>query len=113
LERERARASETIARDRAELAELEIKRVALRTQIAQTDTGETSLAMYDRIAHSKGTAIAEALNQQCTACRMMLRPQRWNDLRDNSANSESAHAIFNCENCGHMLYYDPPATAPT
>ena len=112
LERERARASETIARDRAELAELESKRLALRAQIAQTDTGETSLAMYDRIAHSKGTAIAEALNQQCTACRMMLRPQRWNDLRDNSANSESAHTIFTCENCGHMLYYDPARDSP-
>ena len=112
LDRERARASEAIARDRAELAELEIKRLALRTQIAQTDAGETSLAMYDRIAHSKGTAIAEALNQQCTACRMMLRPQRWNDLRDNSANSESAHTIMTCENCGHMLYYDPARDSP-
>jgi predicted nucleic acid-binding Zn-ribbon protein len=113
LDHERARASETIARDRAELAELESKRLALRTQIAQTDTGETSLAMYDRIAHSKGTAIAEALNQRCSACQMMLRPQRWNDLRDNSANSESAHTIMTCENCGHMLYYDPARDAPT
>jgi predicted nucleic acid-binding Zn-ribbon protein len=112
LDRERARASEAIARDRAELAELEIKRLALRTQIAQTDAGETSLAMYDRIAHSKGTAIAEALNQQCTACQMMLRPQRWIDLRDNSANSESAHTIMTCENCGHMLYYDPARDSP-
>jgi hypothetical protein len=113
LDRERARASEAIARDRAELAELESKRLALRAQIAQSGTGETSLATYDRIAHAKGTAIAEALNQQCTACRMMLRPQRWNDLRDNSANSESAHTIFTCENCGHMLYYDPARDSPT
>ena len=113
LDRERARASEAIARDRAELAELEVKRTALRAQIAQTDTGETSLAAYDRIAHSKGTAIAEALNQQCSACQMMLRPQRWNDLRDNSADSESAHTILTCENCGHMLYYDPARDAPS
>jgi predicted nucleic acid-binding Zn-ribbon protein len=113
LERERPRASETIASDQAELAELELKRLALRAQIAQTETGETSLAAYDRIAHSKGTAIAEALNQQCTACQMMLRPQRWNDLRDNSAGSESAHTILTCENCGHMLYYDPARDSPT
>src|ERR1035438_5507881 len=113
LDHERARASETIARDRAELAELESKRLALRTQIAQTDTGETSLAMYDRIAHSKGTAIAEELNQQCTARRMMLRPQRWNDLRDNSANSESAHTSMPSETCGHILYYDPARDSPT
>src|ERR1035437_7573016 len=62
LDRERARASEAIARDHAELAELEQQRAELRMEIAQSDTGETSLAAYDRIAHSKGTAIAEAVN---------------------------------------------------
>ena len=113
LERDKARHAETIARDQTELAELEIKRLALRAQIAQSDTGETSLSNYDRIARGKGTAIAEALHQQCTACQMMVRPQRWNDLRDNSADSESAHTIMNCENCGRMLFYDPARDSPT
>jgi hypothetical protein len=113
LEHERTRASETIARDQASLAELELKRLALRAEIAQSDTGEASLANYDRIARGKGTAIAEALHQQCTACQMMVRPQRWNDLRDNSPDSESAHTIMNCENCGRMLFYDPARDSPT
>ena len=26
--------------------------------------------------------MAEALNQKCTSCQMMLRPQKWNELRD-------------------------------
>ena len=99
-------------RDQAALAELEVKRLALRAEIAQTDTGETSLANYDRIARAKGTAVSEALNQQCTACQMMVRPQRWNDLRDNSPDAESAHTIFTCENCGRMLYYDPARDCP-
>ena len=112
LQREKVRASENIAHDQTELAELEIKRLALRAQIAQSDTGEASLANYDRIAHGKGTAIAEALHQQCTACQMMVRPQRWNDLRDNSADSEAGHTIMSCENCGRMLYYDPARDSP-
>lgn len=113
LERERPRTGEAIARDQAELAELELKRLALRAQIVQSDSGEASLSAYDRIAHAKGTAIAEALHQQCTACQMMLRPQRWNDLRDNSPDSESGHTLMSCENCGRMLYYDPARDSPT
>ena len=39
---------------------------------------------------------------------MMVRPQRWNDLRDNSPDSEaSPHHLMTCENCGRMLFYDP------
>ena len=77
LERERGRAAETIAADKAALAEVEKQRAAVRPEI-----GENALSIYDRIAKSKGTAVAEALNQKCMACQMMLRPQKWNDLRD-------------------------------
>lgn len=112
LQREKVRASENIAHDQTELAELEIKRLALRAQIAQSDTGEASLANYDRIAHGKGTAIAEALHQQCTACQMMVRPQRWNDLTNRDAASEFADTIFSCETCGRMLFYNPRRDAP-
>jgi predicted nucleic acid-binding Zn-ribbon protein len=110
--RERESAAQTTAHHQSALAALEQQRAALRTEIAQTDSGEAALAAYDRIAHSKGTAVSEALSQQCTACQMMVRPQRWNDLRDNSADSESAHTIMTCENCGRMLYYDPARDAP-
>jgi predicted nucleic acid-binding Zn-ribbon protein len=112
LERERARIHELLARDRAALAEVDALRAALRTQIAQSDTGEDSLSTYDRISHSKGTAVAQALNQRCSACQMMLRPQRWNDLRDNSADSPSSQTLMTCENCGHLLYYDPARDSP-
>ena len=112
LERERTRAVETIAADQATLARVESERTVLRADIVQSETGEASLANYDRIARGKGTAVSEALNQQCTACQMMVRPQRWNDLRDNSPDSESARTIFTCENCGRMLFYDPARDSP-
>src|SRR6185437_5467189 len=103
LERERLRAAETIALDKTALAEVDRKRAALRPEI-----GESALSNYDRIAKGKGTGLAEALNQKCMACQMMLRPQRWNDLRDRSNEDE----IMTCESCGRLLYYDPARDAP-
>ncbi len=112
LAREQQSAAQTTTHHQAALAELEQQRSALRAEIAQTDAGETALAAYDRIARSKGTAVSEALNQKCSACQMMLRPQRWNDVRDNSAGSTASETLMTCENCGRMLYYDPARDAP-
>jgi len=112
LDQERARINELLARDRAALAEVDAQRATQRAQIAQSDTGEDSLATYDRISRSKGTAVSQALNQKCSACQMMLRPQRWNDLRDNTPGSESSLTLMTCESCGHLLYYDPARDAP-
>jgi predicted nucleic acid-binding Zn-ribbon protein len=103
LERERVRAGETIAQDKVLLAAVDEKRKEDRAGI-----GESALSTYDRIAKAKGTAVAEALNQKCMACQMMVRPQRWNDLRDRS-NDETMMA---CESCGRLLYYDPARDSP-
>ncbi len=112
LQRETASAKATVHADQDALAEVERQRAALRTEIVTSETGEASLTNYDRISRAKGTAVSQALNQKCSACQMMVRPQRWNDLRDNSADSESAHTVFSCENCGRMLYYDPARDSP-
>jgi uncharacterized protein len=112
LERERPRTEEGIASCHTALAELERKREALRSEIVQSPTGDNSLGMYDRIARAKGTAVTEALNQKCTACQMMVRPQRWNDLRDNSEGSVANETLMTCENCGRMLFYDPARDSP-
>lgn len=103
LERERVRATDTIAQDKTLLTEVEEKRKTERAEI-----GESALSIYDRIAKGKGTAVAEALNQQCMACQMMLRPQRWNELRDRN-NEET---MMTCESCGRLLYYDPARDSP-
>jgi uncharacterized protein len=103
LERERVRAAETVAQDKTLLAAVEEKRKTVRAEI-----GESALSIYDRIAKAKGTAVAEALNQKCMACQMMVRPQRWNDLRDR----DNDETMMTCESCGRMLYYDPARDAP-
>ena len=72
------------------------------------EIGEAALSTYDRIAKGKGTAVSEGINQKCSACQMMIRPQRWNDLRDRDQQSE----MMSCESCGRLLYYDPARDAP-
>jgi predicted nucleic acid-binding Zn-ribbon protein len=98
----RASTIEAIARDRVLLAEVEGKRKELRPQI-----GEDSLSIYDRIAKSRGTALSEGVDHKCSACQMMVRPQRWNDLRD-----RDNETMLTCESCGRILYWDPARDAP-
>jgi len=100
---ESATTAEALTRSRALLAEVESQRAALRPQIT-----ENALSMYDRIAKSRGTALSEGVDQKCSACQMLVRPQRWNDLRERS-NDET---MFTCETCGRILYWDPARDAP-
>ena len=99
---EHDRALATIAADKAALAALEAQRSIHRATI-----GEDALSTYDRISKSKGTGIAEVLAQKCSACQMMQRPQRWNDIRDRDNNE-----LMTCESCGRLLWYDPARDSP-
>ena len=103
LARERVRAAETIAADKMALATVDERRAAERVEI-----GEAALSTYDRIAKGKGIAVSEAVSQKCSVCQMMVRPQRWNDLRDRDHDDE----MMTCESCGRLLYYDPARDAP-
>ncbi|HZL28441.1 MAG TPA: C4-type zinc ribbon domain-containing protein, partial [Acidobacteriaceae bacterium] len=81
---------------------VEAQRASLRAAIA-----EGPLATYDRVSKARGTGISEGVEHKCSACQMMMRPQRWNDFTDRANDS-----IFTCESCGRVLYFDPRRDAP-
>lgn len=99
VERERLRATEGKTRNLAEVARLRGVRDSLRGQVE-----EGVLAIYDRVSRSRGTGIANGIGQKCSACQMMLRPQKWNELRDG--------VTMTCESCGRLLYYDHTGKLP-
>jgi len=98
LEGVRARVAARQQQLAAELAACDTARDAVRSAL-----DPDWLARFDRICASRGTGIALAVNQQCTGCRMGVRPQTWNQLREGE--------LISCDSCSRLLYFDP-AMAP-
>jgi predicted nucleic acid-binding Zn-ribbon protein len=107
LAAQRIRAADIATRHTALIAGIETERAALRAQI-----DEARLSVYDRIAKAKGTGVSQAIDHKCSACQMMIRAQRWNDLTDRDPHGEFANSVFTCETCGRLLFYDPRTDAP-
>jgi predicted nucleic acid-binding Zn-ribbon protein len=99
IEKEKADARLRTAEDEKELAEWNAKRDALRTAIAPD-----LLRHYERVSKFRGTGIAEARDQKCMGCQVMLRPQTYNEVRSGD------HVVF-CDSCQRILYLDPAREA--
>jgi uncharacterized protein len=95
IEKEKTVVRERTAEDEKDLADWTSKRETLRSAI-----NENSLRHYDRVLKFRGSAIAEARDQKCQSCQVMLRPQVYNTLR-------SSDELLTCDSCNRILYYDP------
>jgi len=99
VEGEKQQARERTAVDQRALDELLKERAGIVSQL-----NPSLFRQYERIAKTRnGIALAEAVDERCTACHMTMRPQYFLDLK-------RGEAIMQCENCQRILYYNPPAT---
>src|SRR6266436_3969704 len=99
IEKEKKIAHDRTAEDEKELAEWTAKRDASRSAADQD-----MLRHYDRVTKFRGSGLAEVLDQKCTGCSVVLRPQTYNEVR-------SGKLIY-CDSCQRILYYDPSNEPP-
>lgn len=100
VEKEKIEARARTEEDEKALAEWQKKRHEVRSGVAAE-----VLEHYDRILPVRKTALAEAMGQKCVGCNVMLRPQKYDEIRTN------LH-IITCDSCSRFLFYDPSHEPP-
>src|SRR5271157_1500838 len=76
IEKEKEEAHRVTAADQKKLAEWNAQRDGLRQGIAAD-----LLRHYERVAKFRGSGLAEAREQKCMGCQVLLRPQTYNEVR--------------------------------
>lgn len=96
-DREKEHARQQTTADEEQLAQLAEQRKQLRSGIP-----DETLQHYDRVLKLRGTGLAAVReNQMCSACRVILRPQVYQDVLNGVE-------VVNCDFCQRILYFVPP-----
>ncbi len=89
-------------RDRVALDQKALEEIGVERQTIATGVGKPILNTFERLSkRHNGLAISDATKGRCTCCHLEIRPQLFQDLRRRDQ-------LFVCENCGRILYYNPP-----
>jgi len=97
VEAEKAQARERTAADKKEIDGLMAERKAILGQMDPKIASE-----YERIRKGRaGVAIAEVVQDRCSKCNMLQRPQFMQELK-------RGDSVMVCESCKRMLYWNPP-----
>jgi predicted nucleic acid-binding Zn-ribbon protein len=97
---EKVAAREHTEKHERALNELLPQREALRKGVS-ADT----LRHYDRVLRLRGSALAEARDQYCQVCHVMMRPQVFQDVMGGSQ-------VLTCDSCSRILYFNPANATP-
>ena len=95
IEKEKEEARQRTAEDEKLLTEWRAKRDQTRSGI-----NDDLLRHFERVSKFRGSGISEVRDQKCMACRVMLRPQTYNEVR-------SGTQTIVCDSCQRVLYYNP------
>jgi predicted nucleic acid-binding Zn-ribbon protein len=79
----------------------EARAAATERDAALASVPEDVRARYERVAHLRGTGVAEAKDGRCETCHVKLRIQVWGEVRKNES-------LIECDSCSRILYYEPP-----
>ena len=100
-DKEKEAAKLRTAEDEKELAELTEKRKQTRSLI-DADV----LRHYDRVFKLRGSALSAVHeDQMCSGCRVLLRPQVFQDVMTNEK-------FVTCDSCQRILYFVSPSPGP-
>jgi predicted nucleic acid-binding Zn-ribbon protein len=95
--RKKAEARARSAEDERKLAEVLAERSTITPQLSRT-----AALLYDKLSKRyAGAVISDATKGDCGSCHLVVRPQLFQELR-------KGDQILVCENCGRVLYYNPP-----
>ena len=101
VEKEKEHARQQTSEDEKQLAELNVQRQELRTNI-----NDDALRHYDRVLKLRHSALSAVHDDQmCSVCRVMLRPQVYQDVI-------KGEEMVYCDSCQRILYFVPPPPKP-
>jgi hypothetical protein len=105
-ERRQVEREKKAARERSALDERQLDQCLAERRETASALSPRIAVVYERVRRKHGNlVVADGSEGRCSACRISLRPQFFQDLK-------AASEPLPCESCGRLLYIAPPPEDP-